>query len=210
MKTILFSLFILSSCTSLPKGELQLRKMMLDDQPRNIPDRISYVHAGRPLYIESTSYPFMMPNGHISMTGKLLVYVGREELSLNELLPVKEELPKGPMDKEKEKKVEEKQTPEPRFREMASGGRMASTQCAKPRITRHGSCKQLKVEFDLSDCVGLPIIKEGFKVSCLGNEALFGVRHNDIRYRIRTHKLPLPLNDHWNLGPQVQVTYYKP
>lgn len=210
MKTILLSLFVLSSCTSLPKGEPQLRKMMLDDRPRNVPERVSYVHSGRPLYIESTSYPFVMADGHISMNGKLLVYVGREELSLNELLPVKEELSDGAKEKKEEEKVEEKQIPEPPFREIAGGGRMASTQCAKPRIIRHGNCNNLKVEFDLSDCTGLPIVKGGYKVRCHGNEALFGVRHDNIRYRIRTHKLPLPLNEHWNLGPHVQVTYYKP
>ncbi|MBL7663580.1 MAG: hypothetical protein JNM93_00490 [Bacteriovoracaceae bacterium] len=240
MKTLILSLFVLSACTSLPKGDLQLKKMMLDDQPREPRGGISYVHAGRPLYVESTSYPYLLPDGHISMEGKLLVYVGREELSLNELLPT-----------QKEEETQEKQiTPEikepsPFIREVG-GPRHAQAEsiifpktpgtetfadflklqeasikekdkrfvnhfkCARPKITQNGNCDQLQVEFDLTKCFGSPFIKTGHKVSCNQDEALFGVRLNNVRYRVSTIRPPLPVKGQWNLKSQIQVTFYKP
>lgn len=242
MKTIVLSLFILSACTSLPKGELQLKKMMIDDQPKEPPGRVTYVHSGRPLYVESTSYPFLLPDGHISLKGKLLVYVGREELSLNELLPKQEEKKKASPSKPSEVPKNETKERPPIFREMG-GGRLSVTpsllfpktpgaesfqdyvqlknssikkkdqkvvnhyKCAKPKIIKNGDCTQLQVEFDLSQCFGSPFIKQGYKVNCLKDEALFGVRLNNVRYRIKTQKTPKAL---WSLHPQVQVTFYRP
>ena len=242
MKTLIFSLFFLSACTSLPKGELQLKKMMMDDQPKDPQGRVTYVHSGRPIYVESVSYPYLLPDGHISLQGKLLVYVGREELSLNELLPKQEEEknPSSPKPSESPKIETKERTPI--FREMGSP-RLSSTpslffpktpgaesfqdyvrlrdssikkkdqkvvnhyRCAKPKIVQNGNCNKLQVEFDLSNCFGSRFIKEGYKVNCLKHEALFGVRLNNVRYRVKTQKTPNAL---WNLDPQIQVTFYKP
>jgi hypothetical protein len=241
MKILTLSLFILTACTSLPKGEPQLKKLMLEDQPRDPQGKISYVHAGRPIYVESYSYPYLLSDGHISMEGKLLVYVGREELSLNELLPVEKELE---IHEQENSPIEIKEQP-PIIREMG-GPRMAESQpqsfpktpgtetleaflqlkdasiqdkdkrvvnhfrCAKPKITKNGDCHELRVEFDLTKCFGSPFVQEGHKVSCSQKEALFGVRLNNVRYRVTTNRLPLPLKDEWNLNSKVQVTFYKP
>lgn len=240
MKTLFLSLFILSSCTSLPKGDLQLKKMMLDDQPRDPQGRLSYVHAGRPIYVESTSYPYLLPDGHISMEGKLLVYVGREELSLNELLPIDKH---EEAQEQKDSPIEIKE-PSPFIRELGHP-RLSSNdsvlfpktpgtenladflklqessikdkdkkvvnhfKCVRPKITKDGDCGQLRVEFDLTKCFGSPFVKEGHKVSCNQDEALFGVRLNNVRYRVSTIRPPLPVKGTWNLKPQIQVTFYK-
>lgn len=131
MKFIIMSLFILSSCTSLPKGELQLKKMILDDYPEGPYGQSSYIHAGRPFYIESTSYPYLLPDGHISIGGKLLVYVGREELSLEELLPQPQTSNKEPAPAEtpnsKKEQPKELKKSQPIFREFV-GAKLSSTQ----------------------------------------------------------------------------------
>lgn len=212
MKTVIFGLFILSACTSLPKGELQLRKMILDDHPRHFPERASYVQTGRPIYIESTSYPFMMPNGHISMSGKILVYLGREELSLKEILPQEEISSKDQNNKNdgEQNKKEIPNKPSEIVKEMGTGIAKTLNPCVKPRITKQGNCNELRVDFDLTSCTGIPVLKQGHKVLCRDDVALFGVRFKNTRYRIKTHKLPLPLKGHWNLSSKVQITYYKP
>lgn len=249
MKILTLSLFILSACTSLPNGELQLKKMMLDDHPREPQGRVSYVHSGRPLYIESTSYPFLLPDGHISMGGKLLVYVGREELSLNELVPIQESSKKEDDPQDKKDLSPEVKEPTPLIRE-SGGARLSEIhapinqplfpktpgienfedflklknasiskkdqrvvnhfKCAAPKILRDGNCDQLQVEFDLSKCLGSPFVKQGYKVNCADNEAIFGVRLNNVRYRITTNRPPLPVKGQWNLSSQIQVTFYKP
>lgn len=249
MKIITLPLLILSACTSLPKGEPQLKKMMIDDHPRESQGRFAYVHSGRPVYIESTSYPFLLPDGHISMGGNLLVFVGREELSLNELIPAKDFLKEEDQSQLSPISVPKDKDPTPFIREFG-GPKLAESQaalpapsfpktpgaesleeflklekasisrkdqrfvnhlkCAKPKITRNGNCEQLQVEFDLSRCLGSPFVRQGHKVSCADHEALFGVKLNNVRYRVMTNRPPLPVMGHWNLNTQIQVTFYKP
>lgn len=250
MKILILTLFVLSACTSLPKGELQLKKMILDDHPQEPGGKVSYVHSGRPLYVESTSYPYLLPDGHISMGGKLLVYVGREELSLNELLPTHQEHSKK-LDKSEDKQdpPSEVKDPSPIIREFG-GSRLSGSQalpifplfpktpgaesfedylklkeasiskkeqrvvnhlkCAKPKIIHNGTCDQLQVEFDLSKCLGSHFTTKGYKVSCTDDKALFGVRLNNVRYRVTTNRPTLPIQGPWNLNSQIQVTFYKP
>lgn len=79
-------LVLISACSSLPKGNHELKQMINDDLPKTEDRKNTYIHKGRPIYLEAQSYPQIIEGGHISMGGKVYVFAGREELALADLI----------------------------------------------------------------------------------------------------------------------------
>ncbi len=91
-------------CATIPNGELQLGPKIVRDMHESRVTAKS-LSKGRPIYIEARSYPQMLESGDIWAGGPVLLNLGREDLSLDALLPkavepeVKKETPKKREDK---------------------------------------------------------------------------------------------------------------
>ncbi len=83
--SLLLLFFLLSNCSSLPEGEGVLTKMVEEDQGK-VEGQNEQVYRGRPIFVKVTAYPQMLAQGDIFAGGEILLSVGREELSLEEIL----------------------------------------------------------------------------------------------------------------------------
>lgn len=101
MKFILIYICLLvSSCAILPDGtnvlEERIVKASKEINKSNF-DKVETTEQGRPIYIEAVTYPQMIEGGHVMMKGQMALLVGREKISINNILnietnPIKEEL----------------------------------------------------------------------------------------------------------------------
>jgi hypothetical protein len=76
---------MLPGCATIPEGELQLGPKIA----RDMKDRRGGAPSpaeGRPLYAEVFAYPQMLLTGDILAGGTLLLCIGREDLSLEEIV----------------------------------------------------------------------------------------------------------------------------
>lgn len=84
----LFIILMISSCASPPKGRNVLEEKFKTDLSENFQEKEGeeIQASGRPIYIEAITYPQLIEGGHISIEGKIGVYIGRESIKLNKLL----------------------------------------------------------------------------------------------------------------------------
>lgn len=75
----------LAACISVPKGELQLGPQITSDMQSGTKNA-SHIGKGRPIYVEARSYPQILESGDIWAGGTLMVNIGREDLSLDEVI----------------------------------------------------------------------------------------------------------------------------
>jgi hypothetical protein len=72
-------------CATVPNGELQLGpKIVQDMQESRIGTKA--INKGRPVYIEARSYPQVLESGDIWLGGPVMLNLGREDLSLDDLV----------------------------------------------------------------------------------------------------------------------------
>lgn len=88
----------LTSCAFLPSGKNILEESFIKDASTPVPEikNHEFVSSGRPIYIEAIVYPQLIEGGHLSLGGKVGVYMGRESVALNQILDVQT----GSLDKE--------------------------------------------------------------------------------------------------------------
>jgi hypothetical protein len=72
-------------CVTLPEGELQLGPKIVRDMKASR-SGVQALNKGRPIYIEAYSYPQMLESGDIWTGGPLLINLGREDISLDDLI----------------------------------------------------------------------------------------------------------------------------
>jgi hypothetical protein len=77
---------MLAGCATLPSGELQLGPKIASDIKDQQAGGLASLSRGRPLYLEAYAYPQMLETGDIWAGGPLLVNLGREELSLDQVV----------------------------------------------------------------------------------------------------------------------------
>lgn len=96
----LVTFFALTSCTSLPKGRNIIEEEFIKDSSTPPPElkRNEFVNSGRPIYVEGMVYPQMIDGGHVSLEGKVGIYIGRESIGLNQILNIQT----GSLEKETE------------------------------------------------------------------------------------------------------------
>lgn len=92
IKTI-FTLLIfgfISSCSSVPKGRNVLEEEFIKNATTPEPElkKNEFVNSGRPIYVEGIAYPQMIDGGHVSLEGKVAIYIGRESIKLNKILDI--------------------------------------------------------------------------------------------------------------------------
>jgi hypothetical protein len=75
-----------SGCATIPEGELQLGPKIAEDMKNQGAGGAAGLSRGRPVYLESYAYPQMLETGDIWAGGPILVYLGREELSLDQVV----------------------------------------------------------------------------------------------------------------------------
>lgn len=73
-------------CATIPEGELQLGPKIAEDMKNQGAGGAAGLSRGRPVYLESYAYPQMLETGDIWAGGPILVYLGREELSLDQVV----------------------------------------------------------------------------------------------------------------------------
>jgi hypothetical protein len=76
----------MGGCASIPTGELQLGPQIAADMKSQTQAGTQSLSRGRPVYLESYAYPQMLESGDIWAGGQVLVYLGREELSLDQVV----------------------------------------------------------------------------------------------------------------------------
>ena len=76
---------LLYSCATPPSGEPQLAAMIAKDQLQSA-DMAPKIKEGRPLYLRVYAHPQIMPSGDIWGGGPIMLFVGRETLSLDTML----------------------------------------------------------------------------------------------------------------------------
>lgn len=86
---ILFMIFIClqvlnSGCATIPEGELQLGPEIKKDM--RVTHNNTFLNKGRPIYVEAKSYPQILENGDIWAGGSLMMNIGREDVSFDEML----------------------------------------------------------------------------------------------------------------------------
>jgi hypothetical protein len=86
-----FLTLYISSCAFLPEGKNVLEEKFIKDEslPLVETEKKEYVSSGRPIYIEAISYPQMIDGGHLALTGKMAIFIGRETVSMNQIFDVK-------------------------------------------------------------------------------------------------------------------------
>jgi hypothetical protein len=77
---------LMGGCASIPTGELQLGPQIAADMKGQTQAGTQSLSRGRPVYLESYAYPQMLESGDIWAGGQVLVYLGREELSLDQVV----------------------------------------------------------------------------------------------------------------------------
>lgn len=77
---------MLYGCATIPEGELQLGPKIAEDMKNQSASGAAGLSRGRPVYLESYAYPQMLETGDIWAGGPILVYLGREELSLDQVV----------------------------------------------------------------------------------------------------------------------------
>lgn len=99
-QTMILFFLMSASCTSLPKGKNVLEEEFIKDASTPLPElkKNEFVNSGRPIYVEGIVYPQMIDGGHISLEGKVGIYIGRESIGLNRILNIQT----GLLDKEAE------------------------------------------------------------------------------------------------------------
>jgi len=90
--TILFLLIaFLASCSSLPKGSNILGPMFEKNGALDLKDgRSSDLNKGRPIYIKAVAYKHFLKSGDIRDDHFIYLNIGRENLSLKDLLGTEE------------------------------------------------------------------------------------------------------------------------
>ena len=80
--------FVLSSCASIPKGERALiEKVELDAKSQLIKEsQIPDIQLGRPKFVRAYAYPQLIDGEDLFEGGFVNLFVGRETLSLEDLL----------------------------------------------------------------------------------------------------------------------------
>ena len=79
-------LLLIASCSSVPKGNPQLGKMIQRDKISNNSRSSQYLHQGRPVFIKATLWPQVLEGGDISQKSNILLMIGREKISVDEVL----------------------------------------------------------------------------------------------------------------------------
>ena len=241
MKRSLLLLFFLSGCTSLPSGHHELKQMINDDLPKEETGKNTYIHKGRPIYLEAQSYPQVVDGGHINMGGKIYIFAGREELTLSEIVKyqIDSEMTTNNIVVEPPKKEEEvfqapainlaqKNNTEDVFpitegtKTIADSINLRNSsikkkdmlvinhyRCAKPKIDKQGPCEELKVSFDLTKCTGESTIQEGFKVQCNKDKAIFGIKKDNVRYRVNLIPKTTRKNITWDILPKLDIMFLR-
>jgi len=76
---------IVTSCVTVPDGELQMAPRMVEDfkGQRETPESLKW---GRPMYVEVQAYPILAHSGDIVVRSTVLMNVGREVMSLEDLV----------------------------------------------------------------------------------------------------------------------------
>jgi hypothetical protein len=71
----------------LPEGEKKLQEMVDEDQKnaKTVPEK-KEMYKGRPIFIKAAAYPQVMPDGDIFAGGDLILSIGREDLSIEDVL----------------------------------------------------------------------------------------------------------------------------
>lgn len=90
IKKVLLLLFLVS-CSSIPKGNRQLGKMIKEDKSTNYESTPEDIHQGRPVFIKATVWPQVLHGGDISSKGSILIMVGREKFSIETILKEQKE-----------------------------------------------------------------------------------------------------------------------
>lgn len=80
-------LVILASCSSLPKGELVNAETLEKDRREytQVKKPIS-LNKGKVIYIKIKTYPQLLANEHIFLGGEVMLNVGREDVTIKEIL----------------------------------------------------------------------------------------------------------------------------
>lgn len=76
----------MAGCATLPAGELQLGPKIAADMKSQNQAGAQSLSRGRPVYLETYAYPQILESGDIWAGGQVLVYLGREELSLDQVV----------------------------------------------------------------------------------------------------------------------------
>ena len=76
----------LVGCVSVPSGTLQLAPGIAADMKSQREGNLTSLSRGRPVYIEAFAYPQMLETGDILAGGQILLNLGREELSLDQIV----------------------------------------------------------------------------------------------------------------------------
>lgn len=248
-------MILLTACTSLPKGEHQLKKQIENDFPITEGKNVTYINKGRPIYIEANTYPQIQTGGHIYMGGKVYLFSGREELNLTDIIKLNKEtmsenyvefskdihqeqmLPSEIIKKEEIPPVVLPQIPiadvnkseivfpqtsvtqtlEDHLKLKQSSIKKSQMQvidhhkCSKAKITQEGSCEELKVSFDLSKCIGETSLQEAHKVKCENGQGIFGVKRNNVRYRVSLKSMTSKdfKKVFWAISPKTDVMFIK-
>ena len=77
---------LMAGCVSIPTGELQIGPKIAADMKSQNQAGTQSLSRGRPVYLEAQAYPQMLETGDIWAGGQILVYLGREELSLDQVV----------------------------------------------------------------------------------------------------------------------------
>lgn len=103
---VLFTIIsiLMSSCATIPEGDLQLgpRSLMTEERQKAMESNLK---KGRPIFLESYMYPRLLSSGDVFDGGKVFVNIGNENLSLDDLIDQSQGDPQGgPQPTEKETK----------------------------------------------------------------------------------------------------------
>ena len=84
----LMGILLLYGCVTLPDGDLQLAPRLVKDR-RSQRETGESLKCGRPLFVEVQCYPRLATTGDLLGQGTILMNIGREVVSLDEVLDTK-------------------------------------------------------------------------------------------------------------------------
>jgi hypothetical protein len=87
--SIIILILLTTSCASLDKGKPQLRndvKKDYEDTFSSFLEKYPNANQGRPIYIHGFSGSQFLQNGDVWLGGEISIYIGREKLSLDDVI----------------------------------------------------------------------------------------------------------------------------
>lgn len=83
------SLLILTSCSQLPQGTAPMKKMIMEGENKmenDVSVKETSMIKGREQFVKVHQYPQLVKGGYLLMSGTVIVPVGREEMTIDQIV----------------------------------------------------------------------------------------------------------------------------